>query len=130
MKKAIILYDGDCLFCNRGVQFIINGDTKAIFQFATLTGETGRNLREVYHVPSDIDSICLFQYGKSYIKSAAVLHICKGLGGWYKLLYIFIIIPRPIRDLVYYLVAKNRYKFSKQVVCRLPTEEERKRYLD
>lgn len=130
MDQVIVLYDGDCLFCNSSVQFILKRDTRAVFQFASLQGKTGESLRAEGQIPATMDSLCLLLNGKSYIKSAAVLLICKQLGGLYTFLYLFVIIPRPIRDAIYSLFAKYRHKVSGKIACRLLTQEEKTRFLD
>lgn len=66
----------------------------------------------------------LFENGISYFKSTAALRIAKDLSGLHKLLYAFIIVPRPIRDFVYDYIARNRYKwFGKKDACMIPTPE-------
>ena len=125
----IILFDGECNFCDSSVQFIIRRDVEGVFKFASLQSETGQRLLSKHHIPKDIDSFLLITNNKAYLKSAAALHVSRQLKGLWKLLYAFIVIPRPIRDFFYDILAKNRYKwFGKKQSCSLPSPEVRSRF--
>lgn len=128
---AIILFDGVCNLCNSSVQFIINRDKKNIFRFASIQSEVGTNLLKLYNFDLSItDSIILIENGKAYSRSTAALRISKRLSGLYCLLYVFIIVPPFIRNAIYDLVAKNRYKwFGKKKECMVPTEEMRSKFI-
>ena len=127
--KAIILFDGDCNFCDASVQFIIKRDSKAYFQFASIQSEIGQSYVEQFQLQS-IDSMIVVKNNRAYTKSTAALIIAKQFSGMWKLLLLAKIIPLPIRDKLYDYVAKNRYKwFGKKEVCHLPTKEERERFL-
>ncbi|TLS35813.1 thiol-disulfide oxidoreductase DCC family protein [Pseudalkalibacillus caeni] len=126
----IILFDGECNFCDKSVQFIIKRDKKAIYKFGSIQSDEGQEILKKYRVPQGIDSLILVEGNKCYLKSSAALRICKNLQGAWKLLYGILIIPKPIRDIVYSFVAKNRYKwFGKKESCMLPSPEIRKRFL-
>ncbi|HDR6217278.1 MULTISPECIES: DCC1-like thiol-disulfide oxidoreductase family protein [Bacillus] len=129
--KSIVLFDGDCNFCNQSIQFIIKRDPKGYFQFASLQSALGKTLLKKYEIDETIDSIVLIDKNNSYIKSDAILNICRNLKGIWKIFTIFILIPRPIRNFCYEKFAKNRYRwFGKQEHCMLPSPEVRKRFLD
>ena len=128
--NPVILFDGECNFCDSSVQFIIKNDPKGIFHFASLQSDTGQELLKKHHVPSNIDSMILIEGNKVYYKSAAALRICRHLKGAWKLLYAFIIVPRPIRNVAYDFIAKNRYKwFGKKESCMLPSPSVRARFI-
>lgn len=128
--KRIVLFDGECNFCDASVQFIIKHDPKGLFQFASLQSEVGEKLLKEYRVPKNTDSIVLIEEDMYYTDSTAALKIAKNLSGLWKLFYAFIVFPKPIRTSVYRWVAKNRYKwFGKKQYCMLPTMEQRKRFL-
>lgn len=129
--NPIILFDGECNFCDSSVQFIIKRDPKGLFHFASLQSPTGQELQKKYGVPEDIDSIVLIEKDKSYYKSAAALRICRHLKEAWKLFYGFIIVPRFIRNAAYDVIAKNRYKWfgKKEESCMLPSPSVRKRFL-
>jgi predicted DCC family thiol-disulfide oxidoreductase YuxK len=129
---AVILFDGVCNLCNRGVQSIIKKDTKKQFRFASLQGKTGQALLRQFNLPvTDLNSFVLIEGDKAYIKSTAALRIAKLAGGFWKILYGFIIVPRFIRDGVYNIIARNRYKwFGRREECMIPTPELKERFLD
>lgn len=130
-RQLIILFDGVCNFCNFWVNFLIDRDKKDKFRFAALQSEKGQELLKKYNLKTeDFDTFVVIDRDKTFIKSTASLIVAKDLGGFWKLLYVFIIIPRPLRDFVYSLIAKNRYSlFGKKDTCRIPTPEERRKFL-
>jgi len=128
---SIILFDGVCNFCNYWVNFIIDRDKQNIFKFAALQSEKGRDLLDKFSLPKDdFDSFILISDAKIFIKSSAAFEIAKHLSGWPKLFFHFKFLPRSFTDFLYNLVAKNRYKiFGKKDVCRIPTPEEKSKFL-
>jgi len=126
----IVLFDGDCNFCDKSVQFIIKRDPEGFYKFASLQSEIGQQLLKQHSISADLDSFILMTDEKWYTKSSAALHVCKNLTGLWKTFYLLFIIPRPIRDFFYHIIAKNRYKwFGKKDHCILPSPEIRKRFL-
>lgn len=126
----IILFDGDCNFCDKSVQFIIKRDPRGFYKFASLQSKIGQKLIKQHNIPANLDSFILVTDEKSYTKSSAALHVCKNLTGLWKTFYLLLIIPRPIRDFFYHIIANNRYKwFGKKDHCILPSPEIRKRFL-
>ena len=128
---VIVAFDGVCNLCNATVNWIIDNDSKKQFKFIAL-----QDIDRIKDLPVDFQrtesyqSVYLIEQGKLYQKSTAVLKICQKLSGLYPLLYLYIIIPRPLRDLVYDLIAQNRYKwFGKRSHCRIPTPELKERFL-
>ncbi|HJF30294.1 MAG TPA: thiol-disulfide oxidoreductase DCC family protein [Sporosarcina psychrophila] len=129
--KRIILFDGECNFCDSSVQFIIKRDPSAHFLFTSLQSEKGMELTKQYAIPSEVDSLVLIENGKAFTKSSAALRIAKKLDGLWHLLFLFILVPRKIRDAVYDYIAKNRYKWfgKKDDACMLPSPDQRKRFI-
>lgn len=129
--KRLVLFDGDCNFCDSSVQFIIKRDPVAHFQFTSLQSEVGVTTAKEYNIPSEVDSLVLIENGKAFTKSSAALRIAKKLDGLWHLLFILILVPRPIRDFFYDYFASNRYKWfgKKDESCALPTPEVRERFL-
>lgn len=126
----VILFDGECNFCDKSVQFIMARDQHARFSFASLQSEIGKKLLKQYDAPEDLDSFVLIENGRFYTQSSAALRVCQSLDGAWKLLVAFLIVPKPIRDFFYTILAKNRYKwFGKKDQCMLPSPEQRKRFL-
>ena len=127
---GIILFDGVCNFCNGSVQFIIKRDQNKYFKFASLQSEVGAKLLMEYGVNSSIDSFVLIEDGKLYTKSEAALLVCRSLNGLWKWGYAFRIIPLPIRNWIYEMIAKNRYRwFGKRDSCMIPSKEDQERFL-
>ncbi|MDI9878691.1 thiol-disulfide oxidoreductase DCC family protein [Flectobacillus longus] len=127
----LILFDGVCNFCNSSINFVIDHDTQKRFKFASLQSEVGQQyLAQFSRNTSDFDSVLLIKNGQLFEKSDAALQIARYLDGAWKGLYFFRWIPRAIRDIIYDLIAKNRYRiFGKSDACRLPNPEIRERFL-
>ena len=128
--KSIIFFDGVCGLCNRFVDSLLKRDTQAVFLFAPLQGETAQTLLSKNDTET-LDSIVFWERGKTFRRSTAVMRVLRKLSGiWACLGWGLWIIPKPLRDLGYKLVAVNRYRlFGKKETCRLPTPEERSRFL-
>jgi GMP synthase-like glutamine amidotransferase/predicted DCC family thiol-disulfide oxidoreductase YuxK len=131
--KPLVFFDGVCGLCNGFVDFLLARDRAERFFVAPLQGATAAAL-----VPSDAAapdgedprSIVLWEEGRAYRKSAAVLRTVSRLGGAWPLVRVFFIVPRFLRDPVYDLVARNRYRwFGRREACRMPSPEERRRFL-
>ncbi len=133
MKKEqrIILFDGVCNLCNSGVQFIIKKDKKNLFKFAPLQSEHGQEILEKHQISTkNMDSFVYAYKGRAFTKSTAALKIAKELKRGWQLFYVFIVIPAFLRNFVYDLVAKNRYKwFGKKDSCMIPTPELKAKFL-
>lgn len=127
--KRIIFFDGVCNLCNGAVNFVIDRDPEGLFKLAPLQSEIAADYLDEDRI-SKLDSIVLYENGKIYEKSTAALKIAKKLNGAWFLLYTFIIIPPFIRNFVYNIIAKNRYKwFGERETCRMPTEDIKERFL-
>lgn len=127
----IILFDGECNFCDKSVQFIIKRDKKAIYKFASLQSKIGQGILKEFCVPLNVNSLILIEGNRYYFKSSAALRICKNLNGGWKLFSLLLMMPTPIRDFFYTIIARNRYKwFGKKESCMLPSPEIRRRFLD
>ena len=127
-NKSIILFDGVCNLCNSSVNFILKNDVKNQFKFASLQSDVAQQILLQYKVKNDknhFDSVILIENDKLYDKSTAALRILRKLKFPFNKGWIFIVFPKFIRDHIYNLIAKNRYKwFGKKNVCRIPTKEE------
>lgn len=122
----IVLFDGICNLCNASVRFITRHDKNNTIQFASLQSETAKELLLKMNIDSQkIDSIIFISNEKMFIKSDATIEIAKRLHGFPRLLKYFQFIPRSIRDFVYDLIAKNRYRlFGK--TCSLEPRNQNK----
>lgn len=130
-ETNILLFDGVCNLCNSIVQFTIKRDPKEKFKFASLQSESGQALLKKFGLPTDdFDSFVFINGDKYFLKSSAGLHVLKELGGVWKLFFAFIIFPRPLRDFVYNIIARTRYKlFGKRDTCMVPSPHLKQRFL-
>jgi len=131
-EHPIVFFDGVCNLCNRTVLFIIKRDKKNRFRFASFQGNVGQVFLQQHQLPANtFNSFILVEGDKIYSGSTGTLRVCKYLRGAWPLLYGFIIVPRFIRDGVYNLVARNRYKwFGKKDSCWIPTPVLKEKFLD
>ncbi len=130
-SNPVLLFDGVCNLCNGAVQFVIKNDKKKQFRFAALQSKAGNAFSKKYALPvENFDTFVLISNDKYYTRSDAALKVAKMLGGVWSLAYVFIIIPKTVRDAIYNWVAKNRYRwFGKKDQCMIPTPELRDRFL-
>ena len=155
----VIFFDGMCVVCNGFVDFVMARDRRAVFRFAALQGETASGLLREGVPPSESGAVssggfpgavAYGQFGQAsqadagnwmrsmllrdkdglHRKSDAALRVLAGLGGPWRWATWLRIIPRPLRDAAYDLIARNRYRwFGKRDTCRMPAPEERERFL-
>ena len=131
-KHPIILFDGVCNLCSSSVQFVIRHDPKQHFRFASLQSNFGQSVLNKFNLPTEsLQSFILLDGDKIDTASTAALKVAKQLSKGWSLMYAFIIVPAFIRNAVYQLIAKNRYKwFGKKEACWIPTKELRTLFLD
>ena len=131
-RKPIILFDGVCNYCNSIVNFIISQDKRAKFVFAPLQSAPGQQLLQQHNLPStDFDSFVLIDNHKTYLRSSASLHVFKKLPWYWQWTQIFWIVPARVRDAIYNLVARNRYKwYGKKESCMIPTPVVKVRFIE
>jgi predicted DCC family thiol-disulfide oxidoreductase YuxK len=129
--NPVILFDGVCNLCNGSVDFVIRRDAAAVFRFASLQSEAGRALLRKHGLPDDdLDTMVLVDEAGVHTRSTAALRIVRRLRAPWPLLYACIVLPRPLRDAAYRLVARNRYRwFGRRETCRLPSPSEQGRFL-
>ncbi|WP_447971779.1 thiol-disulfide oxidoreductase DCC family protein [Nitrospira sp. M1] len=129
--SRVILFDGVCNFCNATVDFVIRRDPQRKFMFGTLQSEPGQQiLRRNNFDTQDFETFLYLENGQVFTKSTAALRVAKELTGMWPLLYVCIVIPQVIRDLVYQFIGRRRYQWmGKRESCRLPDESERARFV-
>jgi len=129
---SVILFDGVCNLCNGFVTFVIARDPDRRFQFGALQSPAARRLLDSVDLgEAGPDSVVLVEDGRAWTRSGAALRIARGLTFPWPLAAIFVVVPRPLRDWIYNLVARNRYRwFGKRDVCMVPTPELRARFID
>jgi predicted DCC family thiol-disulfide oxidoreductase YuxK len=126
----VLLFDGVCNLCSGTVQFVIERDSSAKVSFASLQSDFATEVKHTHSIPTGyLDSIILLEGDRISYKSTAALRLTKYLDGLWPLLRILLIIPNPVRNLIYDVVARNRYKwFGKKESCWVPTPELRARF--
>jgi predicted DCC family thiol-disulfide oxidoreductase YuxK len=131
-NKPIVLFDGVCNFCNAMVNFIISQDKKNVFLFAPLQSEPVKKLLEQHKIDWKAnDSFVIIENGTAHQKANAALKLYNKLPWYWKWSQLFWIFTKFIRDWVYNVIAKNRYKwFGKKDECMIPTKEVRQRFLE
>ena len=124
-NEKIIFFDGVCILCNSSVDYILKKDRKKILKFASIQSQFAEDfLHKLRFDISIFDTIVFYDNGKIYIKSDAVLKICRYLGFPFSAAVMLRIIPGKVRDFIYDQVARTRYKlFKKRQTCRIPESE-------
>lgn len=127
----LILFDGVCGWCTGWVQFLIKRDTNKWFQFAPLQSPLGQHLLTTYNLPQENFSTFVVVTPEGYFtKSTAALHIMHRLGGMWRIWYVFILIPKSLRDRVYDFIAQYRYQLRGTLTsCYRPPQEYQDRFL-
>ena len=128
--RRILFFDGVCGLCNWSVDFVLKRDLQGTIQFSPLQGETARTLLGSADL-NDLNTMVFWVAGRSYRRSAAAVRVLWQLGPIWQIVGTALwLIPLPLRNLGYSIIARNRYRlFGKKETCRLPTPEERTRFL-
>ena len=129
---ATILFDGVCNLCNGFVQFVLRHDPEEYFRFSSLQSEAAAALLAAHGSAPvmEPETVMLIENGKVYTHSEAALRILRRLSGPWSWLYAGMVVPRVLRDAVYRIVARNRYRwFGRQESCMLPTPALKARFL-
>jgi len=129
---AIVVFDGECAFCDRSVKWIIDHDRAGRFRFAARQSPVGQRLLAEHGLPPQgVESMVLVDGPRVSTHSTAVLRIAGRLPFPWKAAAVFQLLPRSIRDFFYRQVAKRRYRIAgKMPVCSVPSPEQRGRILD
>ena len=135
--QQVLLYDGLCGFCNKSVQMILARDRRGTLRFAALQSAYGEAVKARHAELKDVDSVVLVEglpdadQERVFIRSDAALRIAAYLGGWWKGLLLFRLLPRAVRDFFYDGFARYRYRlFGKYDSCLVPPPEVRSRFID
>lgn len=125
----VILYDGVCVFCSRWVRFVVKRDVARRFRFTAIQSGYGTRMAQAFGInPDDPDTNAVIHGGVAYFKSDAALTVFSNLPGWVNVLRS---VPKPLRDVVYSLVARNRYRiFGKYEECFVPDAELQARVME
>lgn len=130
-NDCVILFDGVCKLCNVWTQFIVKVDTQQRFMLCSVQSPEGQIILTHFKMPTDhFDTMLYVEGNQVFDKSDAFLNVVKKLGLPWRLLYLFKILPKGIRNWLYDRIALNRYYlFGKYDTCMLPSEENEHRFL-
>jgi predicted DCC family thiol-disulfide oxidoreductase YuxK len=135
--SPILLYDGTCGFCAWSVQLVLRHDRRHTLRFASLQGDYGTGVRARHPELGGVDSIVWVAPNQGSageevaVRSDAALRVARYLGGWWTIVLVARVIPRPFRDALYDLVARNRHRLVRGgASCLLPGPEVRERFFD
>ena len=130
----ILLFDGVCNLCNSFVNKLIRLDKQNHLKFATLQSSAGIKLLKEYNIKShgnDLKTVIYIKENKVYDRSSAAIHALIDTGYFIKIASLLLLIPKAVRDLVYRIISKYRYKwFGKRDTCMIPTAELKERFLN
>jgi len=131
MTAPIYLFDGHCVLCSRAVHYVLHHETSPDMRFIAITSAEGRTLAAANDIdPDNPESFLIIEEDKILRSSDAIIALGRYVGGLHKIVVIGKILPRPIRDGLYSLIAKNRYKiFGRTESCYVPTPENRDRFV-
>lgn len=132
-EKPLILFDGVCNLCNTSVQIIVRLDKDGRFLLASLQSDVGQALLRQHGMDTEqFDTVVMVDGDRLITHSDVTLRILDELGGGYRLVYWLLrAVPKPVRDVVYRWVARNRYRwFGRQESCMIPTPEIANRFVD
>ena len=132
VDHPVVLFDGKCNLCNGSVNFILDRERGSDLRFASLQGEVGAAMLDHEGMDrSELGTMLFVEDGRVYRKSSAVLRITRYLKFPWNLARWCLIVPRPVRDFFYGIVARNRYRwFGSTDACRLATPDLKARFLD
>ncbi len=128
----VVIFDGDCSFCNRSVVFLLRNDRTKSIRVCASNGSSAKRLIQQYGITEDLSKTIVYvNNNKVYYRSSAVLHLCKKMKGAYPLAFLFVVIPSFVRDIVYNFIEKHRKKIiKKEYTCANVTSKFRNRILD
>lgn len=131
MTAPIYIFDGHCVLCSRGVQWVLKHERNPDMRFVAILSGEGRELAEANGIDPEIPQSFLFiKSGEIYRSSDAVIALARHVGGIGKMAIIGKILPRPLRDWLYGLIARNRYRiFGRTEQCYVPSPENRARFV-
>jgi predicted DCC family thiol-disulfide oxidoreductase YuxK len=135
----LLLYDGSCGFCASSVRFVLRHDRRGTLRFAALQSAFGQRVVARYPQLRNTDSVVWLDESDEpavapehsvSVRSDAALRVLEYLGGWWTIARIIIrLVPRPLRDAAYDLIARHRHRLSR-ANCLVPTAAERRRFID
>jgi len=132
-----VLYDGVCGLCNRLNQFLLKRDRKDRLRFASLQSEFAQRVLRAHDLDAaDLDTVyVVLNHGTAgetaLARSDAIIHAVQQLGGIWKIISLGKLLPHSLKNAIYNVVARNRYRvFGKSDSCVLPEPRHRQKFID
>jgi predicted DCC family thiol-disulfide oxidoreductase YuxK len=127
----VVFFDGVCNFCAASAQFIIRHDQQGVIRFAPIQSPLGQETYRRHGLdPANLDTFMFLTGGRALLRSDAAIEVAVRFGGLWKLARVFKLVPRPLRDWVYGIVARHRYQwFGRTKACMVPSPEIRSRFI-
>jgi predicted DCC family thiol-disulfide oxidoreductase YuxK len=131
-ERPVVIFDGYCKFCNFWVNFLLAADTGHKLVFAARQSAAGAQLLSRFSQHAqDLDTVVLVENSVFAVRSTAILHAFRLMGGLWQMIYFLIVVPRPFRDFIYDSIARNRFRwFGKRAHCRMPSLRDRDYFLE
>lgn len=129
LTQPIVFFDGECVMCNGFVDLLLRVDPKGTILIAPLQGQTGRQYLPPLPLEREAWSIYYRDEENLYDQSDAFVQLCRRLGGVWSLFRLIGLLPRPIRDRIYRIIARHRYQLFGRRACRIPSNSEQDRFL-
>lgn len=128
----IVVFDAQCLLCNRWVQFLLKHDRRGLFRFASIQGAAGQTLLSKAGLKVEgLQTLLLVDGEQTWTHTAALLRMLHALGWPWRLAWVSWLVPAPLRDALYRWLARNRYRwFGRSETCLMPPSDYAARFLD
>ena len=127
-KEHIVFYDGDCGFCNRAVQWILEKEKSPIIHFSSIQSSFAQRFLNGKGVMPDLSTVYFYSDGQLFSESAAAFQLCLFLRNPYRVLRFFRVLPRALTNAVYRGIAKRRHRMAKGY-CIMPTADQKDRFI-
>lgn len=130
--NIVVIYDGECGFCNRSVLFLLKRDRNKALRFSASKSSFSKSELAKHGISTEtLDTLVLLERGAAYTYSDAGLRITKYLKFPWSLFYSLWVVPKRIRDPLYKFIARNRYRLSgRSKSCSIPDESSKGRFIE
>ena len=128
-NRPVVVFDGICVLCNGWVRFLLKRD-RGRYRFAAMQSESGRALLSAHGLDADDpSSFLLVEDGRAWTDTDAIRRVLSSLGGTWRIAALIALVPRSVRDPLYRVIARNRYRWFGTTACTVPTDAQRSRFV-
>jgi predicted DCC family thiol-disulfide oxidoreductase YuxK len=129
-SSPLVLFDGECNFCNRSIQFVLDHEIDSEIRFTSSASPPGQEAMQTCGFGCGAGSIVVIESGRCYTKSSATIRLARHLRRPWNFLGLIVMIPAPMRDLIYEFIAANRHRISGRMPhCRIAGPAVARRFL-